>query len=142
MSGSVGALLLVRYCSWHAADAAELMSRAAVLDRPGSLRHDAEEWLRCHGPSVAFDHVSLIHEVAVLLEDPGDPEALGDCLRRANQLAQAAVHRARSSGHGEWDATDFPAIEEQARRLSVTDPAQAMELSREFARLYADVLEK
>src|SRR5690349_2981071 len=126
MSRSVGTLLLVRYCSWRAGDA--LLSRAAVLDRPESLRTDAAAWLARHGPSVVFDHVCLIHEVAILLEDPGDPEALGDCLRRANQLAKAAVDRSLTLGHGEWDTTDFPAIEEQARRLSVTDPAQALEL--------------
>ncbi|MEU4689120.1 hypothetical protein [Actinoplanes sp. NPDC023714] len=137
MSRSIGVLLLVRYCSWHADAARDLLSRAATMDRPETLRRDAARWLETHGPSVVSEHVSLVHEVAVLLDDPGDPEALGDCLRRANQLAQAAVHRHR----GAVDAVDFPAIEEQARRLSMTDPAQALELSREFARLYAEVLE-
>ncbi|GGN58690.1 hypothetical protein GCM10010112_12690 [Actinoplanes lobatus] len=162
-----GALFLVRYCNWHShrefapwfLEVRELMSRAVavaatVVDAeertdPSSrqLRDHAMDWLEGYDPDSGpfgtklFQHVNLIYEASSLMEDPGDRQLLSDCIRRASHLAGGAVYRGQRHYQGQWEAVDFPAIEEQAQSFASSNLGEALVLSREFARLYADVME-
>lgn len=161
------ALILLRYCAWSPGQgqpewrtsARDLMSQAVRLataiveQEPGwrtsieQLSVGVEDWLEGYDPDAGpfrtkiFQHINLIFDALRLISDPGRRELLESCFRRADQLAEGAVYRGTKHYQGQWSFVDLKQREGEIRALASDDSAQARSLSRDFSRLYADVLE-
>jgi len=165
----VGALLLVRYCSfyrdpkfsrWFEREQQVLgrvVESAVHLVREGDLQVDFAELQQeldevleesdPEGPpfqAEIVDHMVFATEVLEYLREPADTGKLTAALERADELAEAHLEMSQEEEFpGSQDLVDFSALEDEARGLDVLateDSGAALARSQRFAQAYADMV--
>ena len=166
----MGALLLVRYCSFHRNEnfspwfererkvLADITGHArALLENGGpktnltGLKDELKEVLEESDPdgppfqAEVFDYLVLADEVLDFLLDPQDSVSLTQVLEHADELAEAHEELGREGYDGsDWEPAELLSLEAQARTLDTggdVHSAAALARSADFARDYAQVLE-
>lgn len=161
------ALLLIRYCGWHADPKfspwfeahRDVMARAvaaatAVVEGRSpaglmQLRDDVEQILQGAAPeagefeTAVVDHINLIFEALDFFGAPFDQERSVRVLDHADDLAASAEEMGDEDYRGNWQHVGFAILEVRARTLGARRSSlrEALELTQHFSRLYADVIE-
>jgi hypothetical protein len=164
----VGALLLVRYCSFYGdskfspwfeqeqqalervAEIAALITQGMVADVDlAGIRRQLDRALEESDPdgppfqTEIIDHLVFATEVFDFLQAPQDVSALASALERADELAEA--HSEMSQGVGDIrQSADLSTLEDEARGLDVLpaeEPSASLARSQRFGHAYAMVID-
>jgi len=167
----MGALLLVRYCSFHQNEKfspwfererqvlADIAGHAGALLETGGprtnltgLQDELKNVLEESDPdgppfqAEVFDHLVFADEVIGFLLDPQDSVKLAQVLERADELAEVHEELGREGYDGsDWEPAELLSLEVRARTLDTggdVHSAAALARSVGFARDYAQILEK
>ncbi|MPY56804.1 hypothetical protein [Streptomyces spongiae] len=167
----VGALLLVRYCSFYQdpkfspwfeqsrmALASVVEAARSILSQGGGsidleeIKDSLSEVLEGSDPdgppfeTEIFDHLVFADEVLEFLQTPNRPALLSRAFEHAEELAEAHEEMGRAEyPSSDWEPAELAAMEADARTRDMQEDfggAVALTRSEEFAQAYAEVIEK
>jgi hypothetical protein len=166
----VGALLLIRYCSFYrdrkfsrwfereqqvlgrvVESAVQVVRAVDGQVNFTELQQQLDEVLEESDPGgppfqvEIVDHMVFATEVLEYLQEPTDASKLAAALERADELAEAHLEMSQEEEFpSALGLVDFPALEGEARGLDVLateDSGAALARSQRFAQAYTDMVE-